>query len=124
MDLSPHRGLIAWQLANQYKKAVYALVRRPPAALDRAFAEHLRRTAVSIELNIVEGAHRPGARDFARFLAIARGSLAEAEAQIDDGLDRGHFIAADLTAVRALARRAGAAIDGLRRAVLRRAGGN
>lgn len=121
MDQSRHRGLVAWQLANQYKRAVYALVEQSPASLDLHFAAHLKRTVASIELNIVEGAYRTGAKDFARFLSISRGSLAEAEAQLDDGIDRRHFAASELADIRALGRRAGAAIDGLRRAVIKRA---
>jgi four helix bundle protein len=114
-------NLITWQLANDYKKAVYALAARPPACLDRSYADHLRRTAASVELNIVEGYHRRTPRDFARFLTIARASLAEADAQLHDGIDRGHFQPLDLATTNALARRLVPAIMALRRSLLARA---
>lgn len=114
-------NLVVWQLANQYKKAVYELAARPPASLDRSYADHLRRTAASVELNIVEGYHRSGPRDFARFLTIARASLAEADAQLHDGIDRGHFQPADLAASNALARRLVPALMALRRSLLAKA---
>ncbi len=117
--LEGFRTLVAWQLAREYKREVYVLASRPPACLDRHFADHLRRTAVSIELNIVEGYHRGTPREFARFLIIARASLAETEAQLEDGLDRGHFRPSDLTPANRLARRAVPAIMALRRTVLR-----
>jgi len=115
------RNLIVWQLANSYKKAVYELAAKPPASLDRSYADHLRRTAASVELNVVEGYHRTGPRDFARFLTIARSSLAETDAQLHDGIDRGHFQPADLATTNSIARRLVPAIMALRRALLARA---
>ena len=115
------RNLIAWQRANEYKKAVYALAATPPSCLDRFYVDHLRRTAASVELNVVEGYHRGSPREFARFLYIARASLAEAEAQLQDGIDRGHFRPEDLAPVNLIARRAVPAIMNLRRAVLAKA---
>ena len=115
------RGLVVWQLAREYKREVYALASRPPACLDRPFADHLRRTAASIELNIVEGYHRGTSREFARYLTIARASLAEADAQLEDGIDRGHYQPADLARTHILARRAVPAIMALRRSLLRSA---
>lgn len=118
-DVGLH-NLIAWQRANQYKKAVYALLAGTPASDDRFYVDHLRRTAASVELNVVEGYHRQSPKDFARFLVIARASLAETEAQLQDGIDRGHFRAEDLATINSIARRAVPAIMNLRRALLSR----
>ncbi len=115
------RNLVVWQLAREYKREVYELASQPPACLDRPFADHLRRTAASVELNIVEGYHRGTHREFARFLMIARASLAEADAQLEDGIDRGHYQRADLARTHILAHRAAPAIMALRRSLLRAA---
>ncbi len=114
------RRLVAWQWAREYKRAVYALASTQAVARDRHYAEHLRRTAASVELNIVEGYHRSSQRDFARFLTIARASLAEVEVQLEDGIDRGYFAAEDLADTNRLARRLVPALMGLRRWLLRR----
>ena len=119
MAKSNLENLIAWQLANAFKKEAYGLAARVPA--DKAFADHVRKTAASVEMNVIEGFYRNADRDFARFLAIARASLGEAEGHLRDGVDRGHFQEAELERATELARRAVTAIMRLRRAVLDRA---
>lgn len=42
----------------------------------------MRRASISIPSNIAEGANRASSLDYARFLAIARGSAAELQTQI------------------------------------------
>lgn len=111
--------LVVWQLAREYKLVVYSLASSPRATADRVFADHLWRTAASVELNVVEGYHRRGPRDFARFLTIARASLAECEAQLCDGIDRGHFRSTDLAPTSRIARRLVPALMALRRSLLK-----
>lgn len=41
--------------------------------------------------NIAEGFARVSPADFARFLTMAKGSLAETQVQLRSGLDRGYF---------------------------------
>jgi four helix bundle protein len=113
--------LIAWQLAHEFKLAVYDLARRSAAHRDRYYWEHLQRTAVSVELNIVEGYHRNSRGDFARFLLIAVASLAETEAQLRDGVDRRLLSQGDITPAVQWSRRTSGAIHGLRRSLWRHA---
>ena len=112
--------LIAWQLANAFKREVYALIdaRVPPREFE--FSNHLRKTVLSVELNVAEGFHRNSARDFARFLAIARASLGEAEIHLKDGIDRKFYSETDCQKVLELARRTVTAMMRLRRTVLDR----
>jgi four helix bundle protein len=50
---------------------------------DRDAKDQLRRAAMSVSLNIGEGAGRVGPQDSARFFAIARGSAMECSAVMD-----------------------------------------
>jgi four helix bundle protein len=63
-------------------------------------ANQLRRSAISVVSNIVEGAGRGSDADFVRFLAFARASNDEVAAQIDilaaiTGGDHAHLLAAN-----------------------------
>lgn len=46
---------------------------------------------MSASSNIAEGFARRTPADFARFLTIAKGSLAETQVQLRSGLERGYF---------------------------------
>lgn len=55
----------------------------------------IRRAAISIPSNIAEGSQRTGDKEFAHFLSIAKGSLAELQTQIILGEDFGYFQSVD-----------------------------
>ena len=77
-----HEKLHVYQLAIEF----FRLALRVVAGLPRGEAElrsQLKRAALSIPLNIAEGAGKPGGPDRARFNAIARGSAMECGALLD-----------------------------------------
>ncbi len=78
----PHERLDAWQQGMRRVKAVYGLSARFPAEERFGLAQQMRRAAVSIPSNLAEGAARHGAREYAHFISVARGSLAELTTQI------------------------------------------
>ena len=71
-----------WQLAMDLVVDCYKLVSHFPADERFGLVSQIRRAATSVPANIAEGFGRWNARDFARFLAIATGSLRELETHL------------------------------------------
>ena len=78
-----YRNLIVWQKAMAFSKLVYGLVRAFPVEEKYALSDQVRRAVVSIASNIAEGCGRASSKDYAHFLAIARGSLYETMTQLE-----------------------------------------
>ena len=78
-----YRELAVWQKAVQLVKLVYAQVEQFPAEEKYALADQVRRAVTSIPANIAEGNGRLSNKDYAHFLAIARGSLYETISHLD-----------------------------------------
>lgn len=74
--------LKVWQKSVDLVESSYKLSSRLP--LDERFGlvSQIRRAATSVPANIAEGFGRWNARDFARFAAIASGSLRELETHL------------------------------------------
>ena len=71
-------------------RMVYQLTKGFPADEHYALTDQLRRAVVSIPSNIAEGSGRASNKDYAHFLAIARGSLYETITQIQVAVDLGY----------------------------------
>lgn len=78
-----YRQLAVWQKAMQLVRLVYALIKLLPPEERFALADQLRRAVTSIPSNIAEGNGRASNKDYAHFLAIARGSLFETMTQLE-----------------------------------------
>lgn len=77
------RDLIAWQRAMELAERLYAATRALPSEERFGLQLQMRRAAVSIVSNIAEGYARESRADYIRFLRMARGSLAELDAQLE-----------------------------------------
>jgi four helix bundle protein len=81
-----HTKLRAFELADEVALLVYGMTRDFPKEEIYGITSQLRRAAVSVPSNIVEGCARSTETEYLRFLEIAFGSLRELHYQI--GLSR------------------------------------
>lgn len=71
--------LKVWQQSHALALEVYRLSQSFPSEERFGITSQLRRAVLSVPTNIVEGSKRSSRQDYARFLNVAEGSLAEAE---------------------------------------------
>ena len=74
-----HRDLIVWQKGMDLAVEVYKIAARFPGKETYGLVSQITRAAASVPANIAEGRGRSSQKDFANFVAIAKGSLMETE---------------------------------------------
>jgi four helix bundle protein len=74
-----HRDLIVWQKAMDLAVLIYQLAGKLPPSESYRLVAQMTRAAASVPANVAEGNARATRRDYANFLAIAKGSLMETE---------------------------------------------
>ena len=72
-----HRTLRAFQLADQLVEQVYVATKNFPREELFGLTSQIRRAAVSVAANMVEGCGREGDKEYRHFLSQAFGSLRE-----------------------------------------------
>lgn len=113
------RSLKAWQKAHALVLLVHSHTAEFPREERFGLAQHLRKTATSIPCNIVEGAARGSARQFAHFLNLAFASASELEYQILLAHELGYLSAPAAEGLSALTVESRRLIHGLRHSVLK-----
>lgn len=93
------RNLAVWQRSHHLALQIYTLSKSFPSEERFGVTSQLRRAAVSVPTNIAEGSKRRQPRDFAHFLNIAEGSLAEVEYLLILSKDLGYAGQADLNTI-------------------------
>lgn len=78
-----HRKLKAFVLADEVAVLIYQVTATFPKEELYGLTSQMRRAAVSVPSNIVEGCARSSLADYLRFLYIAFGSLRELHYQFD-----------------------------------------
>jgi four helix bundle protein len=100
--LTRFEDLEAWQKARALTQGVYRISRSGKFYKDRPLRDQICRAAVSVLSNIAEGFERGGTGEFIQFLAVAKGSAAEVEAQLYVALDQSYITQAEFDALREL----------------------
>jgi four helix bundle protein len=77
----PHEDLQVWQDSMALVESMYKFSSHFPDAERFGSTSQVRRAAVSVPSNIVEGASRRSRLEYLRHLSIARGSLSELDTQ-------------------------------------------
>ena len=79
MTIRSYRDLTVWKKSMELAAAVYRLTRQFPKHEEYRISGQMIRAATSIPANIAEGHGRGTRKDYAHFVSIAKGSLAELE---------------------------------------------
>ena len=75
--MRPFERVVAWQLCHRLALLTYRHTQDFPKSELYGITSQMRRAATSAAANIVEGCAKRGTREYARFVDIAVGSLAE-----------------------------------------------
>ena len=82
MRINKFEDLKVWRDSLKIVKIIYDLTALPKFSKDFTLRDQIRRAAISISSNIVEGFEKNNNNEFIRFLKIAKGSVGEARSQI------------------------------------------
>jgi len=115
-----HRDLIAWQKAMDLAVEVYRLADRLPHREAFGIYSQTTRAAASVPANIAEGHGRQGPKEFANFLSISRGSLAEVDTFLELSRRLGYLAETELVRANALADEVGRLTTALRQRLVAR----
>src|SRR5690606_13272998 len=111
-----HRKLEAFTLADALTMCVYRVTSHFPMHKRYGLTSQLRRAAVSVGANIVEGSARATAADYAHFLNVAYSSACELEYEISIAIRLGYVPQSAESELLSLASRTCRALHGLARA--------
>lgn len=76
-EIMTHKDLIVWQKSVVFVTDIYTFSRSLPEDEKFGLVSQLRRAAVSIPVNISEGAARHSGKEFIQFLYVSLGSASE-----------------------------------------------
>jgi len=83
MSVNSFRDLRVWQLGMDLVEQVYLVTRAFPKHELYGLVSQMQRAAVSVPSNIAEGHTRAYTREYLQHVAMAQGSLAELQTQLE-----------------------------------------
>ena len=107
-----HEELECWQLADELKVRIYAILAKPQVAADAGFCYQIRKSVRSAPALMAEGFARRQ-KEFKRYLEMAIGEIGETRNHLRDGAQSGHIAADELRDLWHLSYRARGAALGL-----------
>ena len=87
LPISGYKKLMVYQKSKELVLIIYKLTAKYPKSETYSLVDQMRRSAVSVPANLIEGYSKESSAEFARFLTISIGSLAELEFYIELSLD-------------------------------------
>jgi four helix bundle protein len=115
--MNRHRALTAWKRGHDLALAIHRAVDQLPHEHRFEMGRQLRRAATSVPSNIAEGCARRGAGEFAHFLSISLGSLAEIDSLLALIRDLGYLDTMTLRGLEEMRERASIAVFTLSRRI-------
>ena len=91
MNEKGYKKLIVWQKADELAYGIYLKTKTFPKEEMYGITSQLRRAALSVPLNIVEGSSRQSRKELKQFINIALGSLSEVEYLLDFSFKLNYF---------------------------------
>ncbi len=89
--MKSYAKLIVWKEAHALTIMTYEATKKFPRDELYGLTPQLRRAAVSVAANIVEGHARSGKKEFLQFLSVSNGSLTEVEYYMELAKDLGYI---------------------------------
>ena len=116
--MANYKNLIAWQKSHEMALSVYKISENFPKKEMFGLTSQIRRACLSVPTNIVEGYNRKSKKEFAHFIDIALGSLAETQYLSEFAVAIGYIGDGDLHEIRGLIDEAGKLLWGLQKSKL------
>jgi four helix bundle protein len=91
MSNKGYKKLKVYQEAHKLVLDVYLITKKFPKAEIFGLISQMRRTAISVVANILEGQARLSKKEFRHFLSVANGSLVELEYYFELALNLGYI---------------------------------
>ena len=90
LDLK-HKQLAVYKEIRSLIKETYSITKLLPDEERFNMVSQLQRAALSVKLNLAEGASRKSPKERTRFYEVARGSVVEIDAAAETAIDLGYF---------------------------------
>lgn len=86
-DKTGYKKLFVYQRSKELVLLIYKITNNFPKSESYSLIDQMRRAVVSVAANLIEGYSKESSAEFARFLTISIGSLAELEFYIELSVD-------------------------------------